>query len=194
MKYLILASSILALVSCSSRNFKRDYTVVDSSHRDTPEWIEDFNEWQEDLDESDKSLYYRGQSEASMSRELACEVAKAKATGDVASEIEQKFKQELNAYKETSMSSSNSEYIQNQFSKIVKTSVIGMKTSKVYWEKRRFQKELGAKKDKDAFVCYSLGSISKSNLKKSIARAHKKLNMKLDSEHREVMNQVFKKI
>lgn len=194
MRLLINALIALSFVSCSSRSFQRDYTVVDSSHQEMPEWIEDFDGWLEDLDKDDDNLYYRGMSEISKSREIACEVAKAKATGDVASEINQKFKQELNSYKETTITNTNSEFIQNQFSKIVNSSVIGLSTAKTYWEKRRFQKELGAKKNKDAYVCYSLGKISKKNLKKSISRAHAKLNRKLDAEHREIMNKVFKKI
>lgn len=196
MKILVVILSTLVLSSCSSRSFKKDYTVVDSSHADIPSWIKDFDEWQEDLDKEDKSKnkYYRGESETSSAKDISCEVAKAKAAGDVASEISQKFNQELNSYKETTITNTNSEFIQNQFSKIVKTSIIGLETSKTYWEKRRFDIELGAKKNLDAFVCFSLGKISKSNLKKSIARAHAKLDRKLDDEHRKIMSEVFKKI
>ena len=46
---------------------------------------------------------------------------------------------------------------------------------KTYWEKRFYQKDLGAKKDFYGYTCSVLSGITKANLNKSIIAAQREL-------------------
>ena len=74
-----------------------------------------------------------------------------------------------------------SEYVEDNLAKETQSFVIGSKTFKQYWEKRRFEKDLGAKKDYDGYVCSVLVKISKENLELAFNRANQKLVEKADT-------------
>ena len=185
MKFSIIALLLLA-VSCSSRSFKRDYKVVDASHKEIPEWINEPMEFAEDEDDDDfeSHRYYVYSTEPKNSKTIACEIAKACATSEIASEITQFIQQSLASTIQgdpTEMDQKLSEYVEDNLAKETQSFVIGSKTFKKYWEKRRFEKDLGAKKDYDGYVCSVLVKISKENLELAFNRANQKLVEKADT-------------
>jgi hypothetical protein len=182
MKYITLALFTIILASCSSRKLQKDYIVVDSSHQDVPEWVEDLDEWIDDTDDDAKrSRYYIYTSDPKNDRQISCELADARAKNQVAGEVSTFIKQNLastisgdpKARKEKL-----DQYVEETLVKDVQANLVGVQTVKTYWEKRRFQKELGAKKNKDAYTCTKLIRVSKKNLKKLFKIAYQKLDNK----------------
>lgn len=181
---LLSAFCLLALaVGCASRSFKKDYEVVDASSVDIPEWVSSPREWAEDEDEDDfeKHHYYIYTSEPQASRTMACETAKARAASVVASEISQFIKQSYASAihgDPGADEASLSRYIEESLAKEVQSFVVGGKVARTYWEKRRYLKEKGAKKDYDGYVCSALLKLDKSNLESAFNRANQKLAQK----------------
>lgn len=177
---------LVSLASCSSRSFKRDYEVVDASHKEIPEWINEPEEWAEDEDEDEyeKNRYYTYTTEPKSSRETACEIAKARAGSAVAGEISQFIKQSFatSTHGDPSATDSDlSQYVEDNLAKEVQTFVVGAKVKRTYWEKRRFLKEKGAKKDYEGYTCSALLEVSKDNLDIAFNRANQKLSEKAGS-------------
>jgi hypothetical protein len=196
MRILFMLLSIGILVGCSSRSFERDYKVVDASHEDIPEWIEDLDEWLDDEeDDYKKNRYYIYTTEAKNSRSTACEIAKARTASSVAAEISTFIKQSFAQSKHGDPTIKNaklSEYIQDDLAKEVQAFIVGAQNYKTYWEKRRFLKEEGAKKDWDGWTCSNLIKISKANLKKAFERSEKKLATKSDPKLKETIQRIMK--
>jgi hypothetical protein len=96
----------------------------------------------------------------------------------VASEITQYIKQTLAVSKQgdpTLKDEQLAEYVEDTLSKEVQSFIVGARVYRTYWEKRKFQKELGAKQDYEGFICSSLVKISKSSLTNAFSLARKKL-------------------
>ena len=189
---LILVTFALVLGACSSSKFKstehedieRDYEVKDSSSNSRPGWIEDANGWAGENDIDTKSLtYYSFETTPKVSRQIACDLAKARAradiAGEIATEISKQIDQEVSGNPGIDENnpdiSSLKEFVDSFLSSRIQRSVYGAKVSKTYWEKRFYQKDLGAKKDFYGHTCAVFVSISKANLNKSIAAAQKEL-------------------
>ena len=180
MKNLLLILSVFILmIACSSRSLKKDYKVVDASHEDIPEWVEDVDEWIDDEEDDAKdNRYYSYTTEAKNSRATACEIAKARSASNVASEVSSFIKQSFAQSKHgdpTKKGGTLAEYIQDDLAKEVQATLTGVQNYKTEWEKRRFEKELGAEKDWTGYTCTSLVKISKKNLKNAFKRAEEKL-------------------
>lgn len=193
MKALWSVIVLFLLSSCSSRSLEKDYKVVDASHQDIPEWVSDLEEWLDDEAEENVRYYYY-MTEAKNSRSISCEIAKARSMSLVAEEISTFIKQSFAQSVEGNpldIDEKLSEYVEDRLLKEVKATIVGAKTAKTYWEKRRFQKELGAKKDYDGFVCASLTSISKKNLEKAFKRAEKKLIKKAKNASKEKVKKIL---
>lgn len=174
------------LASCSSRSFNRDYEVVDASHQEVPEWVQEPREWAEDEDEDDeeKFRYYVFTTEPKNSRTTACEIAKARASSEIAGEISQFIKQSFATSTHgdpTEMDDKLSQYVEDNLAKEVQTSIVGARVHRTYWEKRRFLKEKGAKKDHDGYTCSALLKIGKDQLGSAFNRANEKLTEKADT-------------
>lgn len=181
MKYLIILNLLLVfLVSCSSRKLQKDYVVVDSSHQDVPEWVEDLDEWIEDEEKNkNRYRYFTYTSDPKNDRQISCDLASARAGTYIAGEISQTIKQNIESFKNGDPNSKNEkldQYVEEKLSKVIQAKLVGVKTYKTYWEKRRFQKELGAKKNKDAYTCTKLLKVPKSDMKKMFAVAYKNLD------------------
>ena len=176
---------LLVVVSCASRSFERSYKVVDASHVDIPEWLNEPQEWASDVDDDDdtedyvkKNRYYTFSTEAKNSQTISCEIAKARASAELAAEITTFIKQSLAVSKQgdpTSQDEALSEYVEDTLAKEVQTFIVGARVYRTYWEKRKFEKELGAKKDWAGYVCSALVKISKANLKNAFDSASKNL-------------------
>jgi hypothetical protein len=196
MKILISSLILVLFVGCASRKLEKDYKVVDSSHQDIPEWVEDLDEWLDDEeDDFEKNRYYIYTTEAKNSRSTACEIAKARSVANVAAEVSTYIKQSLAQSKHGDPTAKNkklSEYVQDDLAKEVQAFLVGAQNYKTYWEKRRFLKEEGSDKDWDGYTCTSLVKIPKSNLKKAFSRAEKKLASKADANSKETVQKIMK--
>lgn len=192
---LLFLVTLTMIVGCSSRKLERDYKVVDASTQDVPEWVEDLDEWLDDEeDDFEKNRYYIYTTEAKNSRSTACEIANARSASSVASEISTFIKQSLAQSKHgdpTKTDKKLEEYVQDDLSKEVQAFIVGAQNYKVYWEKRRYMKDLGAKKEWDGFVCTSLVKISKANLKKAFARSEEALEKKADVKAKEQVKKIM---
>ncbi len=177
MKLLIL---LLIATGCS-RSLEKDYKVVDASHQEIPEWVEDLEEYLDDeVDEDDlkDNRFYSYSTVAKNDRDIACKIANANASSAIASEIstfiEEKFKQELDG-DASSSSKKLTEFVVNDLKKVVSADIVGAQKYREYWEKRRFMQDKGATKNWDGFVCTVLFKIPKSHLKKAFKRTEEKL-------------------
>lgn len=181
----ILLLAFFASFSCSSRKLKKDYEVVDASHQEIPLWVEDVKEWSEDEDaDREKFRYFFFQSEPNTSRVAACETAKARAATNIASEvgqtIRQNFSQSLSQHSQHE--DKTSAYLQDRLTKDVSAKLVGAQVHRTYWEKRRYLKDLGAKTERDAYVCMSLARISIKQL--DLLLDHAQTQLKNTTEER----------
>lgn len=198
MKIILNLLFLSILISCASRSLEKDYKVVDASHVDIPEWVEDLEEWIEDEDDDDEEdrefRYFTYVTDAKNDKELACEYAKAQSASLIASELNTQIKKEFEQtkYSNSQDESSISEYLNLNLKKKIEGTLIGARVAKTYWEKIRFLKELGAKSDRDAYTCQVLIKISKENLSKSLKRVEKELLAKLKDKTN--AQAVFKKL
>lgn len=183
-------------VGCASRKLQKDYEVIDASHQEIPEWVQDLDEWLEDEEkDAAKNRYYIFATEAKNSRSTSCEIAKARSTANVAAEISTFIKQSFAQSKHGDPTKTNeklAEYVQDDLAKEVQAFIVGAEPYKTYWEKRKFQKEMGADKDWNGFVCTSLVKISKTNLKKAFARTEESLAKKADDKAKESVQKILK--
>jgi len=185
--------ALLILASCSSSKkygdqehdeLERDYIVKDSNSKYRPGWIEDAQGWANENNLDVKSnWFYSNETEPKVGRKIACNLAKANAKSDIAGEIATKINAELVAEMSGNASIDENnpevkalrEQISNELSSSINMSIHGAKVRKTYWEKRSYQKDLGAKKDYNAYTCAALIQISRSNLKKGLELVTKKL-------------------
>ncbi|MBD64204.1 MAG: hypothetical protein CME62_03300 [Halobacteriovoraceae bacterium] len=188
--------ALVFIVSCASRKLKKDYEVVDASHQEVPEWVNDLEEWIDDEEEdAEKNRYYLYETEAKNSRSTACEIAKARSAANVASEISTYIKQSFAQSKHGDPTKTNeklAEYVQDDLAKEVQAFIVGARPYKVYWEKRKFMKDKGADKDWNGFICASLIKISKTQLKSAFARTEESLAKKVDDKARENVQKILK--
>ncbi|MAZ48236.1 MAG: hypothetical protein CME65_06715 [Halobacteriovoraceae bacterium] len=195
MKWLLVLCIAVVMTACSSRRLEKDFKVVDASSQDIPEWVEDLDEWLDD-EEKDykKNRYYKYTTEPKNDRSTACEIAKARSASSVASEVSTFIKQSLAQSSHGDPTKENgelSEYVQDDLTKLVQAELVGVQNYKVYWEKRRFLKEKGAKRDFDGYVCTSLVKISKANLKKAFQRSEEALASKVDVKAKEQVQKIM---
>lgn len=181
MKLSILFLLLVLGVSCSSR-FSKNYEVVDGSHEDIPEWIEDTKEWAEDEDEEDykKHRYYVYTTEGRADKEMVCKSAVVKGRAEIAAEITAFIKDSFSESVEGDpRSQKNMErYLESNLAQEVQAFVVGARKFRSYWEKRQVKKDLGAKKDDVIYSCSALLKISKKQIQKAFDRAAKKLEKK----------------
>jgi hypothetical protein len=176
MKKLMMLSIVALVFSCSSRKLEREYKVVDASHAEVPEWISEYEEFIDDLDNKDFS-YYKYETGPKNNREMACKIAKAEAASHVAGELKTKIKDVLTTSTEgdaTEVGGKLDEYVSNTMVMDIESSLSGLKVAKSYWEKRAYSKDLGAVKEFRAWSCSVLLKISKKDLKSSLAKVEAK--------------------
>ena len=92
----------------------------------------------------------------------------------------------------TKTSKKLAEYVQDDLAKEVQAFVVGAQVYKTYWEKRRFMKDEGARKNYDGFVCTSLIKVSKKSLKKAMKRTEAKLVQKADNNVKDQVMKIMK--
>jgi hypothetical protein len=191
MKFMILMISYLFISGCSStkkekvlveevhKNLKKDYVVLDSSHKLRPGWVEDASLWARDYGEDRKTYaFFSYETEPKVSREMSCHLAKANTRAHIASVISTYIDKSLAESTSGSAQANDGEqnhydkslayFVENTLVEKINTLLHGAEGIKTYWEKRSFKKKLGAKKDYTAFTCAALIRIPREQLQKAI--------------------------
>lgn len=178
----------------NSQTIARDYEVRDASSTVRPGWIEDAEIWtaQENMD-TKKFRYFSFETEPKVSREIACNLAKANVRADIASEITTFIQKSLAASQEgaPAIDPNNPktqpmrEYVSNTLAEKVQSLIHGAAVIKTYWEKRNYLQKMGAKKDYVGFTCATLVRMEEGRLKAAIDKASEDLVEKADPELKE---------
>ena len=206
MKKILASILLLSLVSCSSTpkksevverpledvkhtDIKREYEVRDASSNFRPGWIEDAEVWAKQNEKDlDKNRFFSFETEPKVSRSVACDIAKANARVDIASEITTFIEKSLGTTQEGNASidlnspklSSLKEYMENTLAEKVQSMIHGASVVKTYWEQREYRKNLGAKEDFKAFTCSVLIRMEADRLRKAVDEAANFVAKKVD--------------
>lgn len=182
---------LVVIVSCSStkervpeerehENIQRDYEVKDSSSNIRPGWVEDAEVWAKSHGKDvDQYRYFSYETEPKRSRGISCDLAKANARADIASEIASFIDKSLASSEEGDASINENSpqlqalrsYVQNTLAEKVQALIHGAAVRKTYWEKRRYLQEKGAAKDFTAYTCAALIRIPSKRLERAIEEA-----------------------
>lgn len=213
-KLLSLLLVISFTQSCSSRKkvkevdysktIARDYDVKESSTNSVrPGWIEDAELWAEQEKMNiEKYRFFSFETEPKVSREIACNLAKANARSDIAAEVTTFIQKSLGASSEgiAAIDPNNPQtqpmrdYVSNTLAEKVQSLINGAAVIKTYWEKRSYLKDKGAKRNYIAFTCASLIRMETSRLKKAIDKASEELVKKADPELKEKVQKALQNL
>lgn len=193
MKKLTILSCLVLLAGCSSKKItdreleerehteiKRDYTVIDASSPKRLGWLEDPEIFAHQNNmEVDKFRYFAFETEPKVSRAIACDLAKAQLRADIAAEITTFIDKQLTVAKEgdSSIDENNpnvkalKEYTETTLTEKVMSLVHGAEVFQTYWEKRKYQEALGAKKDFTAYTCAVFVRMDSKRLAKAVDSA-----------------------
>ena len=195
MKKILTAFFLLSLCACSSAKkkvderpvedvkhteIKKEYEVRDASSNFRPGWIEDAEVWAKQNEKDlDKNRFFSYESEPKVARSVSCDIAKANARVDIASEITTYIEKTLGTTQEGNASidlnnpklSPLKEYMENTLAEKVQSMIHGASVVKTYWEQREYKKSLGAKEDFKAFTCAVLLRMESDRLKKAVDEA-----------------------
>lgn len=197
MKKILTSIVLLSLTACSSTpkkepiverpveevkhtEIKKEYEVKDASSNFRPGWIEDAEVWAKQNEKDlDKNRFFSFETEPKVTRGVACDIAKANARVDIASEISTFIQKTLGTSQEgnASVDMNNpklaplKEYMENTLAEKVQSMIHGASVIKTYWEQREYKKSLGAKEDFKAFTCAVLIRMEGERLRKSVDAA-----------------------
>ncbi len=185
---------MLSLVACSStkeeaeleerenEDIQRDYVVSDASGKIRPGWVEDPVLWSKEYGKDiNKYRFFSYETEPKVGRKVACDLAKANVRADIAAEISTFIDKQLGTSIEgvSSVDENNpdvqglKEYTESTLVEKTKSLVHGASVIKTYWEKRRYQQDLGAKKDYMAYTCAVYIRMDAGTLAKAVDNAAK---------------------
>lgn len=186
----LLMSSLMTLVGCSSTKKANlteeevakkevaiqtetpDFVILEVSQPTRPAWILD-PILGDDVGERKKNRYFINESK-NINQRLCTRSAEARATSQIAREIAQFMK---NSYTEATQNQDDeaTEHIEEQLAQESQSFIVGAKTHKTFWEKRRYKEELGAEEDKTEFNCFALVKMSKKDVEKAVKSSRQKL-------------------
>lgn len=209
---LFVMSALLIVTGCSStrkvkevehEEIKRDYEVRDASSNFRPAWIEDVDQWATQEDKDKRWRWFAFETEPKVNREIACNLAKANVRSDIAAEITTFIQKTLASSQQgvSAIDANNpktaalSDFVQNTLAERVQSLVHGAQVNKTYWEKRDFQKGLGAKKDHVGFTCAVLVRMDSNQLKTAVEKAAEEvINKAEDPETKENVKKALENI
>jgi hypothetical protein len=221
MKKILASIFLLSLVACSSTpkkvevlerpleevkhtDIKREYEVRDASSNFRPGWIEDAEVWAKQNEKDlDKNRFFSNETEPKVTRSVACDIAKANARVDIASEITTFIEKTLGTTQEGNASidlnspklSPLKEYMENTLAEKVQSIIHGASVVKTYWEQREYKKSLGAKEDFKAFTCAVLIRMEADRLRKSVDEAANFVAKKVeDPEAKETVKKALQNV
>ncbi len=219
-KMMTMMSYLIFLSSCSSvknemvknkehEEFQKEYRVIDASMSIRPGWISEANRWamenakkDEDTNEREYS-YFSYETMPMMDRDLACSLAKTKVKSTIASGVASFIEEKLSQVREGNTAIDDSlrsrgglrEYLETNLASKTAAMISGVQFINTYWEKRRFEKEKGAKRDYQAFTCAVLVRISKENLDYTLREARQKISRDItDEEVRKKVNDALENV
>lgn len=144
------------------KDLSRDYQVTEASSGVRPGWIEDAEIWaREHGRDIEAYRYFSFETEPKASRSIACSLARANATADIAREISTFINQSLttSTYGDASIDPQNPninrlrQYVETTLAEKVQGQVSGARVIKTYWEKRNYQQRMGAPRDYQGWTC-----------------------------------------
>lgn len=161
-KYLITSVCLLALAACGGS--KKDYTILESSGKERPVWINNPEAGASKKD-AEKYRYFTDHSE-NASQRLCENSAKTRADAKIAAEVSQFI---TSAYTEALQNDTSTieDYNEERLAREAQGYIVGSQVASTYWEKRFYQEELGADADKKAFHCYALIRVDKKTLERA---------------------------
>ncbi len=196
MKQLLLLATVLSFaVGCSSSShkdherkleerehegIKRDYTVTDASSNIRPGWVEDAEVWAAQNRMDSKTMrYFSFETEPKVSRQIACELARANSRADIAAEITTFINRSLADTSEGSATIDMNQpapkalknYVETTLVEKVQALIYGSSVLKTYWEKRQYTEKLGAKADFTGYTCAVFLQMDSARLSEAVDRA-----------------------
>ena len=188
--------SILALltIGCSStkddvadkkhEDIERNYKVRDASSNYRPGWIVNANLWAKKNNMNvSTSRYFSFETGPKVDRDIACNMAKANAKVDIAGEISSYIEKTLTSKQQgDAFIDENSpedkkllHFVSNVLTERIQSELHGVAVGKTYWEKRTYEKDLGANKDFTAYTCAVFVKINKDALAAAVEKASKRV-------------------
>lgn len=203
MKNVLLILSLIAFGACSSKKkdeklmevdhsdtIKLDYIVTEASSMKRPTWVENATQWAEETEgkNPEKYRYFSFMTEPKVSREMACNLARANTKSDIAGEIVTFIQKELGVSKEgaASIDPNNPEtkplreFVEETLVEKIQSLINGASVVNTYWEKRDYKQKMGAKRDYIGYTCAALVRIEHEVLKKAVQDAANKVVAKAD--------------
>lgn len=215
MKTLLLLVVAIFMVSCSSNKnksrikevdnsetIKKDFIVRDASQSYRPIWVTDATEWAKEKKRDTKQYrYFSFETEPKVNREIACNLARSYTKADIAAEISTVIDKSLVETIDGSAGINQNDpqvvslrdYVETSLVEKVKAKVRGAAIIKTYWEKRQYQKELGAKKDFLGYSCSVLIRMKAEILRDLIEDAGKMAVQQADPSLKERAKEALKK-
>ncbi len=168
------------------RVFHKTFKLLNAKTKLEPSWLNDPQGWAKKYDKKDskKMRYFAYNTEVKKRRGIACQLAKAKASAAIASEITQFIKQSFGQSVQgdpTDNDDALEEYVESTLAQEVQSFIVGARIHRTYWEHRAYREELGADDNFTGYTCSALVKMHKKNLKKAIKRAQKKLEDSTDN-------------
>lgn len=163
-----------------NKSIKRDYLVTDASSSLRPGWIEDASLWSRNHNKDMKKYsFFSFETEPKVGRSISCNLAKASARADIASEIATFIDKQLGTSQEGSASIDENnpnvkalrDFVENTLAEKIQALIHGARVSKTYWEKRKYKQELGAVKNFTAYTCAAFIRMPNKRLMRAINEA-----------------------
>jgi len=159
---------------------KRDFEVRDASSNTRPGWIEDAEIWASSNEKNAGSFrYFSFETEPKVNRNMACSLAKANAKADIAGEIVTFIDKSIASSVEGKASINENdpniqglrEFVSNNLTQKTQSLIYGASIVKTYWEKRKYLKDKGAKRDFTGFTCAVFVRMKKDRLENAVDKA-----------------------
>jgi hypothetical protein len=159
---------ILFLTNCAAK-VKKDYLITDVSSEKKPVWVKNgvYNP------KNSEYKYFVSESE-NADRRLCLRSSSSRGTAKISSEIANIIE---NTYQEV-IEDKNLKKENISSEKLIQTIkgyIAGVEQDGVYWEKRNYKKELGAKDDVEKYNCFTLLKMKNADYNKAVDTSLKRM-------------------
>jgi len=213
MKNLLLVLSLIFAIGCSStkdemdkelvekknEHIQKEFMVTNASSNIRPGWVEDAELWAAKYGKDKKTYrFFSYETTPKVDREIACNIAEAKVKSTIAGEITSFIEKTLASSKEgqaaidenNPQTKAMAEYVETTLAQKTMSMIHGAAMVKKYWEKRKYLKERGAKRDFRGYTCAVLVRMNSETLKEAVDRASQLVEK--NAEDKEVKDNVKK--
>lgn len=160
-KQILTVSAVCLLAACSG--FKPDYTVTDASKSSKPFWTTQSKTAKIDSSSERKTNRYYVANAVAPEERTCLRSAEANATRKIAAEVAQEIAAQFEESRKATGETADIK-MKDKLQQIVDTNLHGVVVAETYWEKRSYQKQLGAAKDYVGYKCDVAVKIKKSAL------------------------------